>query len=71
MTFSEMEFVIFCIEELAVECQMSGQEMYQFLNEKTRIIQEYIIPNYEVLHSMGRDAIVEDLQKLLLEKGGL
>ena len=35
MTYAEIEFVVFCIEELAMECEMSGNDMYHLLAEKT------------------------------------
>ena len=69
MTRRETEFVVFCIEELAAECGMPGNDMYHLLAEKTDMISNYIIPNYEVLHSMGRNTIVEELKSILQEKG--
>lgn len=71
MTHTETEFVVFCIEELAIECNMSGRDMYHLLADKTDMIEKYLVPNYEVLHSMGRNTIVEELKCILLEKGVL
>ena len=69
MTIAEIEFVVFCIEELAMECEMSGNDMYRLLAEKTDMIPNYIVANYEVLHSMGRNTIVEELKSVLQERG--
>lgn len=69
MTHAETEFVVFCIEEMAIECNMSGNDMYCLLAEKTDMIKNYIVPNYEILHSMGRDTIIEELKSLLRERG--
>ena len=71
MTHAETEFVVFCIEELAAECGMPGNDMYRLLAEKTDMISNYIIPNYEVLHSMGRNTIVEEMKNILYERGVL
>ena len=71
MTHEETEFVVFCIEELAVACDIPSRDMYHLLSYKTKMIEEYIVPNYEVLHSMGRDKIVEELKSLLQKKGVL
>ena len=69
MTNTEIEFVVFCIEELAIECGMSGNDMYRLLAEKTDMIPNYIVSNYEVLHSIGRNTIVEELKSVLQERG--
>ena len=69
MTIAEIEFVVFCIEELAMECKMPGNDIYRLLAEKTDMIPNYIVSNYEVLHSMGRSTIVEELKSVLQERG--
>lgn len=69
MTHGETEFVVFCIEELAAECGMPGNDMYHLLADNTDVISNYIVPNYEVLHSMGRNTIVEELKSILQERG--
>ena len=69
MTHAETEFVVFCIEELAMECKVPGSEMYRLLAKKTDMISNYIVPNYEVLHSMGRNTIVEEMKNILQERG--
>ena len=71
MTHAETEFVVFCIEELAAECGMPGNDMYHLLAEKTDMISNYIVPNYEVFHSMGRTTIVEEMKHILQERGVL
>ena len=37
--------------------------------EKSNILNGYIIPGYEVLHSQGRDYIVKDIIEVLKERG--
>lgn len=39
--------------------------------QKARIVDEYILPFYDVLHTMGREALVEDINVIAREKGVL
>lgn len=45
-------------------------EAYALL-QKARIVDEYILPFYDVLHTMGREALVEDINVIAREKGVL
>jgi hypothetical protein len=64
-----LEFVIFCVESLAEYMKMSAKDVYKLVDEDTHILQEYIIPCYEPLHSQSKHYIVEDLMELLKERG--
>ena len=66
-----LEFTIFCIESLAENLGESSKEIYQLLKIKTNILDEYIIPCYEPLHSQGKAYIVNDLKEILKMKGVL
>lgn len=66
-----LEFVIFCIESLAEKLKMNAKDIYRLLNNDTDIIQNYIIPCYEPLHSQSKNYIVEDLIEVLKERGAL
>ncbi|MBF8982332.1 DUF3791 domain-containing protein [Lutibacter sp. B2] len=66
-----LEFAIFCIESLAEQLKMSAKETYKLVNEDTDILQSYIIPCYEPLHSQSKHYIVEDLIEILKERGAL
>ena len=69
MTYEELEFAVFCIEEFAAKNHMTGREAYSLLEDKTKMISEYIVPNYEILHSMGKEAILDELTAVLKERG--
>lgn len=56
MTHAELEFVVFCIEEFAEKFHIPSDKVYHLMQDKTKLITEYIVPNYEVLHSLGREA---------------
>lgn len=65
----ELEFEIFCIENLAVRLQVNPREAYDLLAKKTDLLQTYIGPGYDVLHTQDKDYIVNDLIEALKLKG--
>lgn len=64
----ELEFVIFCIENVASKLHVDAQSVYAALTEQTDILQEHIIPEYEVLHTQSKDYIVDDIIDVMREK---
>ena len=64
-----LDFVIFCIEEVALELQLPGNVVYDLLTEKSDILYGYIVPSYDVLHTQGKHYIVEDIISLMRERG--
>ena len=67
--FKELEFVVFCIENIAKELSIDGTMAYDMLAVQTDIVQNYIIPCYDVLHTQGKEYIVNDLIDMLKAKG--
>ena len=67
--FKELEFAVFCIENVAKELTIDGTAAYDMLAVKTDILQNYIIPCYDVLHTQGKEYIVYDLIDVLNAKG--
>ncbi|MEO2187783.1 DUF3791 domain-containing protein [[Clostridium] innocuum] len=65
----ELEFIIFCIENVALKLNVDAQKVYAALTEQTDILKEYIIPEYEVLHTQSKEYIVEDIIDIMKEKG--
>ena len=66
-----LEFVIFCIESLSDKLQISSKEVYKLINSDTHILNSYIIPCYEPLHSQSKEYIIADLLQVLNERGAL
>ena len=64
-----LDFVIFCIEEVALKLQLPGNVVYDLLAEKSDILSNYIVPSYDVLHTQGRQYIVDDIVSLMREEG--
>lgn len=65
----ELEFAIFCIENIATRLNVKAQEVYVALTEHTNILKDYIIPEYEVLHTQGKDYIVDEIIDVMKERG--
>lgn len=66
---TELEFTIFCIENVAIKLGVNAELVYTALAEKSDILSSYIIPCYEALHTQGKDYIVEDIIEVMNERG--
>lgn len=64
MTNDELEFCTFCVGTVACATGRSEKETYNRL-KSTNIIDGYIVPCYDVLHTFGRQYIADDLVELL------
>ena len=69
MNKKELDFAVFCIENVAEHLGLKGEETYKLLAEKSDILDNYIIPCYDALHTQGKEYIVNDITELLREKG--
>lgn len=67
--FKELEFAVFCIENIAKHLGVDGTTAYDLLARRTDALQNYIIPCYDVLHTQGKDYIVEDIMMYLRNRG--
>ena len=65
----ELEFAVFCIENIAIRLKKNAEEIYWMLTGKSDILNSYIIPEYEMLHTQSKDYIVEDIISLMEERG--
>lgn len=63
----ELEFALFCIDYVARELQQNPTDIYQKLKE-SGLLQDYIIDNYDILHTLGKDYLVEDIVRLMKER---
>lgn len=66
---NELEFAIFCIENLADKLGVASEKVYQALTEKSNILRQYVIPEYEVLHTQSKEYIIEDILEVMRERG--
>ena len=68
-TIRELEFTIFCIESLAELMHKDGASVYQELSSGKNFLQNYIIPEYEALHTQGKEYILQELLSVMKEWG--
>lgn len=65
----ELEFAIFCIESVAAKLSADAEKVYDALAVKSDILNGYIVPEYEILHTQSKDYIVDDIVALIKERG--
>ena len=63
-----LEFTVFLIHALADDWGRSCSRVYHVLNE-SGILDDYIVPFYDVLHTQGQQYLVEDITDFAREKG--
>ena len=66
----QLDFVTYCVGNLADRLNMSASKVYKMLRS-TDIKNGYMIPCYDVLHTFGKEYIMDDLISLLKKRGAL
>lgn len=64
----KLTFVVFVLHALSQHWNMTTPEVYDILNS-TGILDDYIIKFYDVLHTLGKEYLVEDITEFVREKG--
>lgn len=70
MSFDQLDFVTYCIGNLSMHLQLPQKTIYMKLKD-TGILDDYIVKGYEVLHTFGKDYLMNDLVNFMQEKGAL
>lgn len=65
-----LEFVTYIISKLADHLNLSQSDVYCRLKDSD-ILDGYIIPSYDVLHTFGSKYLMEDISGYMKEKGVL
>ena len=68
-TLVELEFAVFCIENIAIKLNSLPEAIYKKLAIDSNILNEYIVPEYGVLHTQSKEYIINDIIELMQEKG--
>lgn len=68
MKRKELTFTIFLIHQLADAWDRTPAEVYSIL-KAGNVIEGYIVPCYDVLHTLGGQYLVEDITGLVAERG--
>ncbi|MCL2629008.1 MAG: DUF3791 domain-containing protein [Oscillospiraceae bacterium] len=71
MTPEQSFFSVFCIEALADELETTGDKVYIMLTEKSDILDSYIVPCYDALHTQGKEYIVREFINIMKKQGVL
>lgn len=64
------DFVTFCVGSLADALNKSASQIYNALCS-SGVLEDYIIPCYDVLHTFSKDYLVDELTEVLKERGAL
>lgn len=67
-TAREIDFSVFLIHRVAESWHKSPSETFLLL-EGANIISEYIVPFYDVLHTLGEEYLVDDITTLAEKRG--
>ena len=67
-SLNEEEFAIFCIENIAVLLKKDAVNIYDAL-KNSDLLYQYIFQCYDVLHTQGKEYIVNDIIELMKKKG--
>ena len=57
------EFYAFCLENYAIRKRISGMRAWVIFQESSA--DEYVIDNYDLLHTQGLDYILDDIQRFI------
>lgn len=57
---SVLVFIVFMIHALADAWHLPPQRVYAILND-SQILDKYLIAHYDVLHTLGKEYLVEDI----------
>lgn len=64
----ELSFSIFMLHGLADAWKKTPATVYRILNT-TGILDNYIIECYDMLHTQGKEYLIEDITEFVREKG--
>lgn len=70
MNFEQLNFTTYCVGNLADALGLSAGTVYRLLRT-SGILSDYLLPGYDVLHTFGKEYLVEDLIACMKEKGVL
>ena len=68
MDFKILNYTIFCVNNVASFLNKSAKDVYHAM-QNAGMIDGYIVPCYDVLHSFSKEYIVDDLVSLMQQKG--
>ena len=70
MNYNNIDFITYCIGNLSRRLNLSTAEVNRRLTQ-SGILNGYIVPSYNVLHTFSKEYLMEDLTEYMREKGVL
>ena len=67
-TVNEIDFVMFVLYRVAKEWHVAVSRAYEMLHS-VDIVDGYLIPCFDVLHTLGAEYLVDDVTDLARERG--
>ncbi len=67
MDVKQLEFTVFIIHILAEAWGKETILVYEILKD-TKILDDYIIAQYDILHSLGAEYLLEDISEMVKER---
>ena len=67
MSEKQIEYSVFCIENVAERLGKTGSEVFKILNS-SGLLHSYIIPSYEALHTQSKQYIVDEIVSVMRER---
>ena len=64
-----MEFAVFCIENLARRHGKGAESVYSSIARPGGLLDSYIVPSYDFLHTQDKEYILDDIDRALSAKG--
>jgi len=68
MKTEHLDFITFCVGSLSDALGKSASQVYGALRS-SGVLNDYILPCYDVLHTFSKDYLVEELTEVLEERG--
>ena len=62
-----VDFITYCIGNLSRRLGLNAREVYERL-KTSGILKGYIVPSYDVLHTFGKEYLMEDLTDYMRRK---
>lgn len=70
MSIDQLDFVTFCIGNLSMRLNLPQKVVYSKLKDNG-ILDDYIVKGYDVLHTFGKEYLMNDLIDYMQEKEAL
>ena len=67
MSEKQIEYSVFCIENVAERLGKTGSELFKILNS-SGLLHSYIILSYEALHTQSKQYIVDEIVSVMRER---